>query len=87
MTVLNMTNNEILAYLQKFEQFSPAKIQRFCKWGNTRAIAKTIELVDLGLIYELPDQPMLFKIESSPQPRSGSFENILKARENHITKN
>ena len=75
-----MTNDEILTKLCKFDQFGPAKIQRICKWGNTRAIAKIIELVDLGLIYELPDQPMSFKIEISPQPRGESFESILKAR-------
>ena len=41
-----MTNDEILTKLCKFDQFGPAKIQRICKWGNTRAIAKIIELVD-----------------------------------------
>ena len=38
-----MTNDEILTKLCKFDQFGPAKIQRICKWGNTRAIAKIID--------------------------------------------
>lgn len=71
-----MTNDEILAQLCKFDNFGPAKIQRIFKWGNTRALAKIIELVDLGLIYELSGEPMLFKIKNPPQHRSESFENI-----------
>ena len=46
-----MDNDEILAYLCKFENFRAGKLQRQFVWGNERAMSKINELVSLGLIH------------------------------------
>lgn len=77
-----MNNSDILSYLKKFDKFGTAKLQRHYYWGYERAINKIIELVDSGLIYEVPGEPFVFRIctENGNYPKE-SFAAILKSRE------
>lgn len=80
-----MENKDILAYLSQFDKFSASKIQRKFKWGYIRAIKKIVELVDLGLIIELPNEMMAFKVSTSNvnlvNLNKESFQKTLDDRE------
>lgn len=76
-----MNNEEIINYLSKYEIFGTAQIQRHFIWGYNRAIAKVIELVDLGLIHEIENKPYSFKIsDSNYEPPTQSFLATLEKR-------
>ena len=80
-----MENINLLTYLSQFEKFNISKIQRKLQWGYTRAIEKIIELVDLNLITELPNEMMVFRVleegENSLNSDKKSFRKILEDRE------
>lgn len=77
-----MTNSDVLTYLNQFEKFSTARIQRHFKWGYNRTINKIIEFVDSGLIYEIPNEPLTFRISDKGQnPPIESFATTLRNRE------
>ena len=61
----DMDNDEILAYLCKFENFRAWKLQRQFVWGNERAMSKINELVSLGLIHEDPVNKNFFKVSDA----------------------
>ncbi len=76
-----MNNEEIINYLRKYESFGTAQIQRNFIWGYNRAIAKLIELVDLGLIHEIKNTPYSFKVsDSNQEPPKQSFLSTLEKR-------
>ena len=62
-----MENCNVIGYLEQFDTFEIARIQRKFKWGYTRAATKIVELIKAGLVYELPNKPMTFKISKDPQ--------------------
>lgn len=80
-----MGNEDLLAYLREFEKFNISKIQRKFKWGYIRAIENIINLVDLNLIAELPNEIMTFRVlnenEISLSSNKESFRKILEDRE------
>lgn len=85
-----MKNNDLIAYLAKFEKFNIAKIQRYLKLGYPNAISKITELYDTGLIYELPDEPMSFRVSNSrihsSEPLSDIFQQTLQPKEPFLEK-
>lgn len=75
------SNEGILNFLSQYNEFSVAKIQRHCRWGYTRAIAKIIELVDLGLVGEVTGKPFVFKLTRNNKVLERSFADVISERE------